>query len=156
MILATLNLTDGEWSVVEDGDSSSVAVGFTSETVPTSFDNLSFGWSLSVNAEDTESASYPEGDIVYVSTDQEYMVSDAIATSPDDDCVLSVWAENAGERYETSHEFVVPRPESPYASWVWDAEVSVWQAPVPMPQDDNQYTWDEDAGAWVVVTEPQA
>jgi len=155
MILATLNLSNGEWAVAEDGDSSSVAVGFTSDTTPTTFDGLSFGWALSVAGEEVASASYPEGDIVYVSTDQQYMATDAIAADPDDECSLTVWAENAGDLSEITHEWIVARPESPYESWEWDAEAKAWQAPVPMPEDEEMYVWNEDSGSWDVASEKQ-
>ena len=39
------------------------------------------------------------------------------------------------------------RPPSPYPSWTWDG--SEWVAPVPKP--DGDYSWDEDAQAWVPV-----
>ena len=39
------------------------------------------------------------------------------------------------------------RPPQPYPSWVWDD--GAWTAPVPHPDDGNDYVWDEDAGVWV-------
>lgn len=41
----------------------------------------------------------------------------------------------------------------PYASWTLNEETCVWEAPVAYPDDDKIYTWDEDATAWVEVTE---
>jgi hypothetical protein len=41
--------------------------------------------------------------------------------------------------------FVAPKP---YPSWVLD-ESAQWQAPVPMPDDGEMYSWDEDAQSWV-------
>jgi hypothetical protein len=41
--------------------------------------------------------------------------------------------------------FVAPKP---YPSWVLD-ENAQWQAPVPMPDDGEMYSWDEDAQSWV-------
>jgi hypothetical protein len=43
--------------------------------------------------------------------------------------------------------FVAPQP---YPSWVLDANAQ-WQAPVPMPEDGEMYSWDEDKQSWVVV-----
>jgi hypothetical protein len=43
--------------------------------------------------------------------------------------------------------FVAPKP---YPSWTLDADAK-WQAPVPMPQDDKMYSWDEAAQAWTEV-----
>jgi hypothetical protein len=39
-------------------------------------------------------------------------------------------------------------PPKPYPSWVLDADAQ-WQAPVPMPDDGEMYSWDEDAQSWV-------
>jgi hypothetical protein len=41
--------------------------------------------------------------------------------------------------------FVAPKP---YPSWVLD-ESAQWQAPVPMPDDGEMYSWDEDTQSWV-------
>jgi hypothetical protein len=36
-----------------------------------------------------------------------------------------------------------------YASWVWHEELCYFKPPVPMPQDGNQYRWDEVTTSWV-------
>jgi hypothetical protein len=41
--------------------------------------------------------------------------------------------------------FVAPKP---YPSWVLD-ENAQWQAPVPMPDDGEMYSWDEATQSWV-------
>jgi hypothetical protein len=41
--------------------------------------------------------------------------------------------------------FVAPKP---YPSWVLN-ESAQWQAPVPMPDDGEMYSWDEDTQSWV-------
>jgi len=43
--------------------------------------------------------------------------------------------------------FVAPKP---FASWVLDEDAQ-WTAPIPMPIDGSAYTWNEDAGNWVLV-----
>jgi hypothetical protein len=40
-------------------------------------------------------------------------------------------------------------PPKPYPSWVLDEETFSWVAPIAKPSGD--YTWDEQAGAWVEV-----
>lgn len=40
------------------------------------------------------------------------------------------------------------RPPQPYPSWTWD---DGWHPPVPYPDDEQFYTWDEDAQSWVTV-----
>jgi len=41
-------------------------------------------------------------------------------------------------------------PPKPFESWVLDEDTCLWVAPVPMPEDGADYTWDEDAGDWVI------
>jgi len=42
-------------------------------------------------------------------------------------------------------------PPQPFESWVLDEDTCLWVAPVPYPEDGESYSWDEDAGDWVVV-----
>ena len=42
-------------------------------------------------------------------------------------------------------------PPKPFESWVLDEGTCLWVSPVPYPTDGEAYTWDEDAGDWVVV-----
>jgi hypothetical protein len=49
---------------------------------------------------------------------------------------------------ETRDAFIPPQP---YASWLLDEASCLWEAPVPMPDDGEQYQWDEAAGEWVTV-----
>ena len=39
----------------------------------------------------------------------------------------------------------------PYPSWVGDIDTMSWQPPVPYPQDDKYYRWDESIINWVEV-----
>ena len=42
-------------------------------------------------------------------------------------------------------------PECFYPSWTLDLATASYQAPVPYPEDDNYYYWDEDALHWVQI-----
>jgi hypothetical protein len=44
-------------------------------------------------------------------------------------------------------------PPQPYASWSLNEDTCLWDAPVPRPQDDENYRWDEAALSWVLVGE---
>ena len=56
-----------------------------------------------------------------------------------------------GYTYDSSRDaFIAPKP---YPSWTLVESTCQWQAPVAYPDDDKRYTWDEDAGNWVEVTE---
>jgi hypothetical protein len=40
----------------------------------------------------------------------------------------------------------------PYPSWVGDIDTMSWQPPVPYPQDDKRYYWDEPTVSWKEFT----
>lgn len=42
-------------------------------------------------------------------------------------------------------------PPQPYPSWTLNADSYIWEAPIPMPIDNNIYNWDEDGQEWVVI-----
>jgi len=44
--------------------------------------------------------------------------------------------------------FIAPKP---FDSWTLNEDTCQWQAPTPMPEDDNIYVWDEEAQQWVAV-----
>jgi hypothetical protein len=44
-------------------------------------------------------------------------------------------------------------PPQPYPSWLLNEDTCLWEAPVPMPDDGEQYQWDEAQGAWEVIVE---
>ncbi len=48
---------------------------------------------------------------------------------------------------EVNDVFITPQP---YASWTLDSNFD-WQAPVPYPNDDNEYYWDEATLSWIKI-----
>lgn len=44
--------------------------------------------------------------------------------------------------------FILPKP---YASWVLNEDTCLWDAPVAMPNDGGQYTWNELNQTWDAV-----
>jgi hypothetical protein len=44
-------------------------------------------------------------------------------------------------------------PPKPFASWVLNEDICLWDAPVAYPDDGKVYEWDEATTAWVEVTE---
>jgi hypothetical protein len=50
---------------------------------------------------------------------------------------------------ETRDAFIAPKP---YSSWLLNEESCQWESPIPYPQDDNKYTWNETIKNWEVVT----
>jgi hypothetical protein len=54
-----------------------------------------------------------------------------------------------GFYYDAERDAFIP-PKS-FQSWVLDEETCRWAAPVPYPEDDLMYHWDEDAIEWIPV-----
>ena len=54
-----------------------------------------------------------------------------------------------GYTYDRTNDvFYAPKP---YASWVLNNTSWTWEAPVAMPTDGKQYSWDEATTSWVEV-----
>lgn len=52
-----------------------------------------------------------------------------------------------GYTYDPQRDaFIAPKP---FQSWVLNETTCLWEAPVPMPNDNKRYSWDEAAGSWV-------
>lgn len=43
-------------------------------------------------------------------------------------------------------------PPKPFPSWTLNADTALWDAPVPMPETEGMWVWDEDAQEWVDAT----
>jgi hypothetical protein len=52
-----------------------------------------------------------------------------------------------GSIYDSVRDaFYLPQP---FASWILNEETCLWEPPVPVPDYDKNYTWDEDKSAWI-------
>ena len=40
-----------------------------------------------------------------------------------------------------------------FDSWTWDNVATKWVPPIPFPNDDKIYDWDDENQSWVEVTE---
>jgi hypothetical protein len=47
--------------------------------------------------------------------------------------------------------FTAPQP---FPSWTKNKETYVWEAPVKLPNDGKEYSWNEDNQEWVEITPP--
>lgn len=48
----------------------------------------------------------------------------------------------------TNDVFIAPRP---YPSWILNANFE-WEAPIPMPDGEDSYFWNEENKEWVIVS----
>jgi hypothetical protein len=42
-------------------------------------------------------------------------------------------------------------PPKPYSKWILNEETVQWESPVPYPNDENNYTWNDDKIKWEEV-----
>ena len=56
-----------------------------------------------------------------------------------------------GYTYDKARDAFIP--PKPYASWILNEDTCLWNSPVPMPEDDKVYTWDEESLNWVKAQE---
>jgi hypothetical protein len=55
-----------------------------------------------------------------------------------------------GYTYDEDRDaFIAPKP---FNSWVLNEDTCLWESPIPYPQDDNKYTWNETIKNWEIVT----
>jgi hypothetical protein len=57
----------------------------------------------------------------------------------------------AGIGYTYNREHDVFYPPQPFPSWTLNRTTWTWDAPVPYPNDENRYTWDETTKNWVAL-----
>ena len=68
---------------------------------------------------------------------------------PDGGVALRKNYAGIGYTYDKDKDaFYTPKP---FASWTLDEDTCLWEAPVAYPDDDKDYSWDEDSQAWVEV-----
>jgi hypothetical protein len=67
---------------------------------------------------------------------------------PSEDQSRALRKNYAGVGYTYDSERDAFIPPQPYASWVLDDSSCLWTAPVVMPTDDKQYSWDEESQSW--------
>jgi hypothetical protein len=49
---------------------------------------------------------------------------------------------------QTRDAFIAPKP---FNSWILNEDTCRWEAPVAYPQDENEYTWNEQTLSWDLV-----
>lgn len=48
---------------------------------------------------------------------------------------------------ETTDRFILPKP---YPSWILNRDTYYWEPPISIPEDGNEYWWDENNVSWIV------
>jgi hypothetical protein len=56
-----------------------------------------------------------------------------------------------GYLYDAQRDaFYLPQP---FPSWTLDEETCLWEPPIPYPNDDQRYIWNEEAQSWDLIQE---
>lgn len=126
-------------------------IGFVdNDGLPTTFDNLSFGFSVKENDVVIQQKSFPQNGIIYESTDQEFLIGELLdSVRLGKQYVLSAWATNGGTTWSEDFDVLLPRWTQPFPSWIWNEDNECWIAPVPLPEDiSHNYSWNEELQTW--------
>jgi hypothetical protein len=75
------------------------------------------------------------------------------SNTPSDDQTKALRKNYAGigYTYDSSKDAFIP--PKPFDSWTLNEDSCLWEAPVPYPDDNNDYYWDEDTTSWVIFEE---
>jgi len=54
-----------------------------------------------------------------------------------------------GDQYDQTRDaFITPKP---FNSWVLNEDTCRWESPIPYPQDNNRYNWNEQTLSWDLI-----
>ena len=68
------------------------------------------------------------------------------SNDPDGGIALRKNYAGIGYTYDEDRDAFIP--PKPYDSWILDEPTCTWETPVPYPNDDNRYVWNEETQAW--------
>lgn len=71
------------------------------------------------------------------------------SNEPDGGVALRKNYAGIGFTYDKDREAFIP--PQPYASWTLNESSCLWEAPVPMPADNNAYEWNEETQSWELI-----
>ena len=54
-----------------------------------------------------------------------------------------------GYTYDEDRDAFIPK--KPFNSWVLNESTCLWESPIPYPQDNNKYSWNEQNQSWDLV-----
>ena len=55
-----------------------------------------------------------------------------------------------GYTYDEDRDAFIPK--KPFNSWILNEDTCLWEAPIPYPQDNNRYNWNEQNQSWDLTT----
>ena len=55
-----------------------------------------------------------------------------------------------GYTYDPQRDAFIP--PKPFNSWILNEDTCLWEAPIPMPTDEQRYSWNEENLNWILQT----
>lgn len=144
-------LNQGSWEmVVQDINPYFVdlCIGFESDSSIVVFSDLHFKFELKKDNEIVSYGEYPTAGARYIQTDEEFLMTQRILLVPESNYSVYVWSTNNKIISENTFNFQTEKPLQPFSSWTWNNQNKEWESPVPYPEGDNAYRWDEDTQSW--------
>jgi hypothetical protein len=92
-----------------------------------------------------------------VAAEAEYSVAALKHLIPDTESFIEV-TESTGFAF-IGHKYFAEldkfQPMQPYPSWTWSLEDFAWSAPMPRPEVEGVYDWNEESLSWVELELPE-
>jgi hypothetical protein len=156
-ITAVYHVTNKEWTVESTDAYASdcdMHISFTSETTDIAFNEVKFGYKLTLNNTVISENNYPLDNIkLETAVTGAPVAMPRFSMTPGVEYSLHLWAEDLGQRGESDTVIEMPKPDQPHPSWTWNTTDNRWSAPVQPATDGKLYKWDEETGSWTVNTE---
>jgi hypothetical protein len=54
-----------------------------------------------------------------------------------------------GMTYDEDRDAFIPK--KPFNSWILNEDTCLWESPIPYPQDNNRYNWNEQNQSWDLI-----
>jgi hypothetical protein len=54
-----------------------------------------------------------------------------------------------GYTYDEDRDAFIPK--KPFNSWILNENTCLWESPIPYPQDNNEYKWNEQNQSWDLI-----
>jgi hypothetical protein len=102
-----------------------------------------------VNNDDVQNLPFPESEPIGVAFCQSLFGADTYWFQTSYSGSFRKNYAGAGFSYDAGRDAFIP--PQPYPSWVLNENTCRWEAPIPYPDNGNDYVWDEATISWVIV-----
>jgi len=122
--------------------------------------NFKYGLKVSIDGNIRLNRQYPSSNTKYVGSDQKSLIKYNINNIlPESTCEIYSWYSLNNNIVENTKSIIIPKPESPFGSWIWDDKMLIWVPPISKPKLQEseigkyRYVWNEKTVDWEKVIE---